>query len=142
MSCSISSSMVTSKFFLTSHSLPYRKNLHPASISFSLCKVSFCTFLSNFFCQNSTQLLGIYSSLHPICLCQKQPFTKTTALYFGKTISGFPCNFLTFILYRNHWLKRYFLTCTSIEVFFALIRGIFQLRFSGDKPSAIITTFY
>lgn len=31
MSCSISSSMVTSKFFLTSHSLPYRKK-SPSSL--------------------------------------------------------------------------------------------------------------
>jgi len=45
---------------------------------------------SNFDNQNSAFVLGVVALLHPSWRCQKQPWTKTTALYLGSTISGLP----------------------------------------------------
>lgn len=44
----------------------------------------------NFSNQYSLFSEGVVHLLHPLCLCQKQPFTKITVLYFGSTISGVP----------------------------------------------------
>src|SRR5205085_11974828 len=57
---------------------------------------AFATFLSLLmlefilFSHQSVLVLGTTKYLQPSCPCQKQPCTKITVLYFGKTISGFP----------------------------------------------------
>ena len=103
---------------------------HPC-LSSSLLTIS-CrlTVFWNFFVQKSCLLLGVYAYLQPGCRCQKQPWTKITALYLGKTISGQPGSLLTWIrnLYPILWsMER---TITSGFVSLPLILDMFQLRFS------------
>ena len=71
------------------------------------------------------------------CICQKQPFTKTTVLYLGSTISGHPGSFRTFFLYRRPWENRYLRTISSGLVFVLRICDMFLLRTSFECVSAI-----
>lgn len=43
----------------------------------------------------SVLVLGTTKYLQSLCPCQKQPLTKITVLYFGKTISGLPGRLLS-----------------------------------------------
>jgi hypothetical protein len=43
-------------------------------------------------------VLGHTKYLQPSCACQKQPFTKITVLYLGRTMSGFPGSRTSFFL--------------------------------------------
>ena len=54
------------------------------------CFRSFVTFRANFSAQNLRWVLWVDAILHPLCRCQKQPWTRTTALYLGRTMSGLP----------------------------------------------------
>lgn len=62
----------------------------PLSSKLVATRVSRATFLPNFSIQKGVLLFGVVAMEHPTCLCQKQPCTKTTVLYFGKTKSGLP----------------------------------------------------
>ena len=66
------------------------KHLMPRFNNSAFTMVSRWTLSSNFFCQNSMRLLGIYAYLQPECRCQKQPLTKIAVLYLRRKISGCP----------------------------------------------------
>lgn len=65
--------------------------------------------------------------------CQKQPFTNTATLYLGKTTSGFPGSFLSFLRKRNPCLNRNDRTAISGDVSFPRILDIFNDRASGER---------
>ena len=67
--------------------------LQPASSSSALFRRSRSTLASNFASQNSSRVAGVAANRHPACLCQKQPFTKHTALNRRNTKSGLPGRF-------------------------------------------------
>lgn len=73
----------------------------PSSLRFASFRRSRATFSLNFCCQNLRLDEGVAASLQPECRCQKQPCTKTTARYIGKTKSGFPGKLFTFNRYLN-----------------------------------------
>lgn len=88
--------------------------------------------LPEIFCsQNSGRVAGIVARLHPSCPCQKQPWTKITALYFGSTISGLPGSCFLWSRKRYPILCRRERTTFSGLVFLPLIRAIVRLRCSG-----------
>src|SRR5689334_19773333 len=41
----------------------------------------------SFFSHHSRRWVGVAQLLHPLCRCQKQPWTKMAVLYFGRTMS-------------------------------------------------------
>ena len=63
---------------------------HPALLSATMFRLSLATFSSNLRAQKSGLVAGVVVKRHPLCLCQKQPCTKITAPYPGKTRSGLP----------------------------------------------------
>ena len=65
----------------------------PASSNSARFRRSRSTLASNFASQNSSRVAGVAANRHPACLCQKQPFTKHTALNRRNTKSGFPGRF-------------------------------------------------
>src|SRR5699024_7290277 len=102
------SSLISSTIFSNRSCLTFFFSSHSQTINtFQPISLSFLWFISS----RSTfrLILGIqYSILEEghtnrpqSCLCQKQPFTKITVLYFGSTISGQPGKDRTFFLYRN-----------------------------------------
>jgi hypothetical protein len=62
----------------------------PARRSRSSFSVSRSTLRESFAAQNSLRVVGKVDFRHPLCWCQKQPWTKTTDLKRGKTMSGLP----------------------------------------------------
>src|SRR5208283_3588501 len=72
-----------------SHSHTY-STVHPFSRRSFMLRASLATFALNFASQKARFACGVYAYLHPLCLCQKQPFTKIAVPYFGMTISGLP----------------------------------------------------
>src|SRR6266700_7307500 len=65
------------------------KTRHPAAFNFTRFSASFLAFLVIFSFQNAALVFGHRNDSHS-CLCHKQPCTKITARYFGKTRSGHP----------------------------------------------------
>lgn len=59
------------------------------------------TLRANFASQNSRRVSGVVAREHPLCRCQKQPFTKITVPYFRSTMSGVPGNALSHRRNRN-----------------------------------------
>lgn len=102
--------------------------LQPASLKAAWFRRSRAAFPSNFSTQKARLLLGVVQFLHPRCRCQKHPWTKTTVLYFGMTMSGRPGSPLP--CRRN----RYPIRCNRLRtiisgvVSFPRIRLMFQLR--------------
>lgn len=135
---SITRPIVSSNDFFNSHS-HIVMTFQPISLNSWLCLMSFSILRWNFCCQYSELVLGVVVYLHPSCLCQKQPWTKITVLYFGRTISGFPGRAVTFFRYLNPLRNKYFRTLTSIEVFVLRMRDIFLLLCSLETLSAIAT---
>lgn len=111
------------------------RHRHPAFRRAATFLLSLATFNSNLRIQNSTLLFGIPAYRHPWCRCQKQPCTKTTVRYFGRTISGFPGNSLQCKRYRNPRACKYFRTVNSGAVCSPRIRAISQLRRLTDRRS-------
>lgn len=111
------------------------RHRHPAFRRAATFFLSLVTFNSNLRIQNSTLLFGIPAYRQPRCRCQKQPCTKTTVRYFGRTISGFPGNSLPCKRYRNPRACKYFRTVNSGVVFSPRIRDISQLRRLTDRRS-------
>lgn len=100
--------------------------------------LSLVTLPSSFLRHHSLRVFGIRKSLQFLCPCQKQPWTKITVLYFGRTMSGLPGSFLFFGPFT---VKRSPSPCrierTMISGFVSLlrIRDIFQERCSVDIRS-------
>lgn len=86
--------------------------------------------------QNSLLLFGNRKRLHWSWPCQKQPFTKTTARCFGKTMSGRPGKSFLCSRKRNPALCSAFRTISSGDVLPDLMPAIIWLRFSGLTMSA------
>lgn len=86
--------------------------------------------------QKLDRVLGHLNRWQP-CPCQKQPCTRTTARYFGRTISGFPGNRLSFTRNRKPRRCKAFRIISSGLVFLPRIPDIILLRTSGLTMSAI-----
>ena len=117
-------------FFFSSHSQTI-STFHPISVSLFWFSLSRSTFRLILGIQYSILEEGHTNRLQ-LCLCQKQPFTKITVLYFGSTISGHPGKDRTFFLYRNPLENRYFLTISSGFELVLRICDIFLLRTSFE----------
>lgn len=92
-----------------------------ASLSRSQVALIFCS-------HHSERVLGSTKQRQPLCPCQKQPFTKITVLYLGRTMSGFPGRVFTFRRYRNPLANRNLRTSISGWVCLPLIRLMLKLR--------------
>lgn len=68
------------------------KTLQPSAISASIWRASREAFPVSFASQNSRRVPGILKRRHPVCLCQKHPWTNTTAFQRRNTMSGLPGN--------------------------------------------------
>src|SRR5687767_14488378 len=91
LACSFSRTRVKSD---SSHSQTIT-DFHPSLRSARRCTLSRAALPVSFSSQNSRRFVGVVQFLHPLWRCQKQPWTKITVLYFGRTISGLPGRFLT-----------------------------------------------
>ena len=103
----------------------------PKRLSSARFFLSLLRFSWNFVVQNSLLVFGNDLPWRQLCLCQKQPLTKTTFRKRRKTRSGVPGNSLTCKRYRYPRLCAIFRTAYSGRVSFALMRLISALRFSG-----------
>ena len=74
---------------------------HPCLVRSDIFLWSRITVPSILFFQNSFRVPGSLDFLHPLWLCQKQPWTNIMALCFFSTISGFPGRFGLLILNRK-----------------------------------------
>lgn len=81
-----------------SHSIATRQ---PARRSATRTALSRSTLAENLVRQNSGRVAGFVVKRQPVCRCQKQPCTKTTAPYFGSTRSGRPGMFFACSRYRK-----------------------------------------
>ena len=120
-------------------SVAVHMTFHPASRRSLQFFRSLSTFPRIFFVQYSVFDAG-QTNLGQSCLCQKQPLTKMTVRYFGRTMSGFPGSFATFFRYRKPCANRYLRTNSSGFEFLLRIWDMFFLRSSDDRLSAIHTT--
>lgn len=75
--------------------------LQPSSRSARVVLWSRSIVPENFSCQNAGFDTGVVANRHPLCRCQKQPWTWIAARYFGKTISGRPGRPATCSRYRK-----------------------------------------
>lgn len=62
----------------------------PLSINSRFDLASRAMFASNFSDQNPLLVFGVDARPHPSCRCQKHPWTSTTVLCLGRTMSGRP----------------------------------------------------
>ena len=122
-------------FFLSSHSHTV-STVQPSCCSSAKFLLSLSTFPMILGRQYSSFVLG-HTNRGQSCLCQKQPFTKITVLYLGRTISGHPGSVLTFFLYRTPFENRYLRTNSSGFEFLLRICDMFMLRTSFEWLSAI-----
>lgn len=139
--CKMTRSIISSKdFFFNSHS-HIVITFHPMLDNSLWLLLSRSTFLKIFGCQYSRFVDG-HTNLGQSCLCQKQPLTKITVLYLGRTMSGHPGSFFTFLRYRNPFEKRYFRTISSGFEFVLRMWDMFMLRTSWLWLSAKLFTFW
>ena len=128
---------------MTSRLSPFRAHSHitatrhPCSRSFLILRLSRSTFPRNLRSQNSVLLAGVVAYLHPGWRCQKQPCTKTTALYLGNTRSGCPGSFRSCNLYRKPSLCNALRSAISGRVFLPLMEAIILERVSLSTISAM-----
>lgn len=117
--------------------------LHPRIRNSDIFLRSRFLLVSNFSSQNSFLVFGIVEYLHP-CRCQKHPWTKIAALYFGNTRSGDPGNRLSLITYRNPILWSAFLRAISGFVsFWPTAAMIFErILWSTVSMSYIVLMIY
>lgn len=83
-----SSNVFSLSLILNSH-CQTTNTLYPMPDNSTYVFLSRIILLDIFSFQNSVFVVGNADFLQFSCPCQKQPFTKITALYLGKTISGF-----------------------------------------------------
>ena len=93
---------------------------------------------SSFACQYSCLDVGLAAALHRSCWCQKQPCTKITVRYLGKTMSGLPGRSLRCSLKRNPAPCRSRRTVSSGLVFWLFTAAIVLRRCSGVRTSISI----
>jgi hypothetical protein len=115
-----------------SHTTPTR---HPAARSSSRFRASRAAFLPSLSCQKSALFAGLVVKRHPACLCQKHPWTKTAARYFGKTISGLPGMSRTCSLNRKPIACSRFRKAFSGRVFAPRMPAIIRERVSLSTTS-------
>lgn len=108
----------------------------PVALSALVFRASRRLFVSNFDFQNSLRVAGM-RCFWQWCACQKHPWTNTTALYFGRTMSGRPGRSPRCRRKRNPLACRAFLTQTSGFVSRLWIRDIRSLRSAGVSESTI-----
>ena len=118
----------------TSHSQTVMTR-HPSVLRAAFVSRSRCTFRSNLVSQNRRLLFGAYAKAQPRCRCQKHPWTSTTDLCFGRTMSGRPGRSELCNRKRQPRECRIDLTAISGAVFRPLIRDMFQLRCEGESLS-------
>lgn len=111
--------------------------LHPMALNALALRVSRFRFLSNLSLQNVARVPGM-RPFWQLWACQKQPWTKMTAPYFGNTRSGRPGR--SFLCRRNLNPR----PCSSLRTHSSgfvsrpRIRDIRSLRSSGLRVSAIV----
>lgn len=69
------------------------KTFQPASVNLVKFSRLSCLLLRILLTHLSVLVFGTTKYLQLLCLCQKQPFTKTAVLCFGKTMLGLPGSF-------------------------------------------------
>jgi len=112
------------------------KTRHPAARSARVLRVSRFLLLSNLAFQNSLRVPGMRPFWQP-CACQKQPCTKTTEPYFGRTKSGRPGRSRRCRRKRNPRACNHLRTNSSGLVCAPRMRDIRSLLSSGVKVSAM-----
>jgi len=122
--------------FLISHSHT-TSTFHPSFSRRSIFCWSLSIFFKILFFQKFVFDFGILNAGQSVWPCQKQPWTKITVLYFGRTISGVPGYRRSLIRYLNPFEKRNFLTIISGLVFFPWIFAINALRPSEERTSVV-----
>src|SRR5690606_4133494 len=110
---------------------------HPLSFKSFIALMSLFIVSSILSCHHCVLVLGNTKYLHPLCPCQKQPFTKITVLYLVSVKSGFPGSFLLCSLYLKPLLCRYFRTSNSGFVLLPFILLMLYLRVAISCTSAI-----
>ena len=91
----------------------------------------------NFASQNSARVAGVVAKRHPGCRCQKQPWTKQTARYPGKTRSGFPGRLAPCRRYLKPRACRALRRSISGRVFLPLMPDIMRERVLGSTMSVM-----
>lgn len=129
-------SATASRLSVTSSHSQTIATLQPASRRRATARVSRSTFVSNLACQNGPLVFGEVALEHPGCRCQKQPWTKMTALCFGRTRSGCPGSLREWTRYRSPRRCSADLSASSGFVFLLLMPAIIEERFSGLTMSA------
>jgi hypothetical protein len=127
----------SASLFFNSHS-QMTNTRHFAALSAAILRASRSLLPSSFFVQNCTLDFGIRARAHPLCLCQKHPWTKITARRERKTKSGVPG--------RSRQCRRYLkpMPCTSLRTAISGLvstertNAIRRLRSLGDSVSAIV----
>ena len=112
------------------------KTRQPRACRSAVLSISRCRFRSSFLVQKSQFDFDGRYDLHPSCMCQKQPLTKTTVLYFARTMSGVPGYRRSFLRKRRPLENRKRRTTVSICVSLPRTRDMTSLRFSFEKTSA------
>lgn len=107
----------------------------------NIISISLKTFLSIFAFHHSVLVFGNLKYLQFSCPCQKQPLIKITVLYFDRTISGLPGNFLSCNLYLNPFANKNLRISISGFVSLLLIRLILKLLVFLSCTSAITLNF-
>ncbi len=110
--------------------------LQPACSKATMAELSFWRLRWIFASQKSVRVPGSLNKWQS-WPCQKQPCMKITALYLGKTMSGFPGRSLTWSRNLNPFLWRRDLIWCSGLVFFPRMPDIILLRVSLSTMSAI-----
>jgi hypothetical protein len=113
----------------------------PFAFRSSVDCVSRAMFRSNFSTQNSVLLFGVVAILHPLCRCQKHPWTKITVLYRVSTISGLPGRSLRCSLNRKPSACNARRSATSGEVFEERIRDMRFDRSDGLRKSIKVPSY-
>ena len=110
----------------------------PVSSKSRRVRRSLSVFASNFARQNFSRVVGIVLYRQPACRCQKQPWTKQTALNLRNTRSGVPGSRRSYRRYRSPraWMARRRVSsgCVSLLPIPAIMRD----RVARSTVSAIV----
>ena len=109
--------------------------VHPRASRCAVVTSSQCRFLAIFSSQNSTFDFGLVAYRHPLCPCQKHPFTIIATPYFGRTISGLPGSLRSCSRNLNPRACSPFLTRISGLVFLPRMRDMHLWRWDGVNLS-------
>lgn len=114
---------------------------HPVILSAVSFSLSRSTFLVSFAFQNLWFDFGFRPILHP-CACQKHPWTKSTFLRDGNTMSGVPGRSFLCTLNRYPNLCSVRRTTSSGVVSLRPIEAIIRLRVCGSSFRTIFFRYY